>query len=483
MISRIASLPARFVRSAKEFIDPKLKAGRIPLGRTVLVLQLVAALIFVGYTLTKKQIRFPFSPDPYYVEVVLPDAAGLDPSKEPAAGVAGAQAGRVVDVRNEGGQAIATLRLDDDLEGKIFADATASLRPLNVLQVLIVNIHPGDPASGPLPDDRPIPADRTDSFVHIDELTSILDADTQAQVRTLISEAAIALRGREPELRQILRKLGELTDTAKPLARALDERRVLLRRLVDHLDVVFSTLGERRSQVAEALDAGSRTLEVTSNRGAELEAATRLLAPTVIEAERSIAAAREFAEPLTLSLNQILPAVGNLRPAAQKIRALIPQANEFLGAGERLVADGAGPVALFEEGTRGLAKRVRRDLIPAIDDFSVTIAALDKYKGGIAQTADLWSRAFSVNANAGTISQVYFGNLEITPEGLGFPSRARLTKGPNDLPTKLNLALATALERTCRDVNPVACELRFAIDELPAAPVLGTALETKGGGR
>ena len=32
-----------------------------------------------------------------------------------------------------------------ELEGKVFADATASLRPINVLQVLNVNIHPGDP--------------------------------------------------------------------------------------------------------------------------------------------------------------------------------------------------------------------------------------------------------------------------------------------------------------------------------------------------
>ena len=79
--------------------NPKLKAGRIPYGRTTLALLTVGALVFVGYTLAKKEIRLPFSPEPYYVKVILPDAAGLDPSKEPAAGVAGASAGRVVDVR------------------------------------------------------------------------------------------------------------------------------------------------------------------------------------------------------------------------------------------------------------------------------------------------------------------------------------------------------------------------------------------------
>ena len=87
--------------------------------------------------------------------------------------------------------------------------------------------------------------------------------------------------------------------------------------------------------------------------------------------------------------------------------------------GSRLVDEGARPVRLFERGTRGLAGRVKRDLIPAIDKFGVTISALDKYKGGIAQTADLWSGAFSATSNGGTYSQIYFGNGEITPRGPG----------------------------------------------------------------
>ncbi len=464
-------LPLRFLSGLRNFIDPRLKAGRVPFTRTVLILQLVAALIFVGYTLVKKQIQVPLlSPDPYYVEVVLPDAAGLDPSKEPAAGVAGAQAGRVVEVHQEEGQAIATLRLNPDLEGKIFADATASLRPINVLQVLIVNIHPGNPASGPLPEGARIEADHTDAFVHIDQLTSILDADTQAQVQILISEAATALRGREPELRQILDKVGEVSSNARPLARALDHRRDLIRRLVDHLDVIFTTLAKRRSQVAEAIDAGSQTLAVTAGREVELADATRQLAPVLIEAQRSLSAARQFSDPLVSALDQINPVAPSLQPAAAKIRALIPRADSFLTAAERLVDVGARPVHQFQEGTKGLEHRVNRDLRPAIRNFSKTIDALDKYKGGIAQTADLWSSAFSLNANGGPYSQVYFGATEVLPEGLGFPARAKLTRA-DGTPGPVAVALAEALEKTCRETNPLACELRFGIPELPAEPL------------
>ncbi len=272
----LLTLPVRIVRGLKEFVDPQLKAGRIPLARTVVVLQLIAALVFVGYTLIKKEIQLPFSSEPYLVDVALPDGAGLDPGKEPTASVAGASAGRVIGVRQEGGQAIATLRLDPELQGKIFADATASLRPLNVLQVLVVNIDPGDPASGPLAEGQEIASDRTDVFVPIDELTSVLDADTQAQVRILIREAASALQGREPELRKVLVKLADLSDTATPLARALDERRLLLANLVDQLDVLASTLGERGEQLVRTIDAGNETLAVTADRRAADGLATGL---------------------------------------------------------------------------------------------------------------------------------------------------------------------------------------------------------------
>lgn len=471
LVRRIATLPGRAVRGVWHFANPQLKAGRIPYARTVLVLQLIGALVFVGYTLAKKQIQVPLlSSEPYHVEVVLSDAAGLDPSKEPAAGVAGAASGKVVEVDYEGGQAVATLGLDPDLEGKVFADATAELRPINVLQVLIVNIDPGDPSTGRLPEGQRITADRTTDFVHIDELTEMLDADTQAQLQVLISEGATALKGREPELRRILAELGELTETATPLADALDDRRRLLRDLVDNLDVVFTTLGERGNRLGQTINAGSRTLAVTAEREQELAAALRELAPTVGEAERALAAGRALATPLNSALDQLLPATPSLQPAADETLELIPQANDFLGLAERVVADGARPVRLFERGTRGLAGRVERDLIPAIDKFGETIGALDKYKRGIAQTADLWSGAFSANANNGAYSQVYFGNAEIAPEGLGLAPAA--TRSAGDDASRLTMLVAEALERTCRQINPAACGLRFALPGLPAEPVL-----------
>jgi ABC-type transporter Mla subunit MlaD len=487
-LAKIASLPRRFLVGLKEFVDPSLKAGRIPYTRTILAMLLAAALVFVGYTLVKKQIRVPFSPEPYLVDVVFPDAAGLDPSKEPSAGVAGAAAGRVVKVVEEDGRAIVTLRLDPDLRGKIFDDATASLRPINVLQVLVVNVNPGTPRDedgdgdpdNQLPEGEAISAGRTDKFVHIDELTSILDADTQAQVQTLISESATALggKGQPKRLREILDKLGTLTDTATPLAQALDERRELIAQLVDHLDVVFETLGVRGYQLARAIDAGSDTLAVTAAREAELAEGTRLLAPVLEETQRSLAAARRLATPLNFALGELVPVAGNLEPAALRLNALIPKGQQLLALFEQLISEGRRPLRLFEKGTRGLGTRIETEVTPAVGKFAATAQTLDKFKGGIAQTADLWTAAFSTHTANGPASQIYLNNFEFTPEGFGLPAAAARSR--NGQPSRMSVMLAKALEQTCRDESLAACALRFSLPALPDAPIL--APQRKAGG-
>ena len=101
--------------------------------------------------------------------------------------------------------------------------------------------------------------------------------------------------------------------------------------------------------------------------------------------------------------------------------------------------------------------------------FGDTIDALDKYKGGIAQTADLWSGAFSTVGNGGPYTQVYFGNSEITPEGFGLGTAAAQARGGQ--PSKLATMLAKTLEITCRETNIAACGLRFTLPGLPPDPV------------
>ncbi len=468
------------LRKLLDFVNPRMKAGRIPLGRTAIVVQLVGALIFLGYTFAKKDIGIPFtSSDSYEVQVLFPDAKGLDPLDGPAAAVAGSPLGEVTEVEFVDGRALATLELDAQAEGKIFADATASLRPASALQNLLVNIDPGTPEAGRLPEGRPIQPENTDAFVSIDELTSAFDADTQAYMQILITEAELALRGRSTPLRRSLGELGELVEGSRPLARTLAERRRLLTRLVGNLDVVFGALAKRGDQLGTVIDSGSRTLAVTASRSFELEAAARDLAPLLAEARRSLGATRRLTAPLLPALDELAPASRTLPEAAEQLRAFVPPTEHFLDQVDTLSREGAIPVQLLLSGTENLSAKAR-ELIPVAHDLSYRAALLDKYKTGAAQFADTYSGVFSINDGGGPYGQVSVLKSEPPrPGNFGMGSEDAHSRGGG--PSRMDKLLAKALELMCASgtqhspPNPYACALRFSVPGLPPQPLTADA--------
>ncbi len=473
-------LPVRFVRGAWSFINPRLKAGRVPFTRTILAMQIVAAFVFLFYTLVKKDVQLPFSAKPYYVEVVMPDAKGLNPDKEPAVGLAGVTVGKVVGAKVENGHAVIRMRMSPDIKGKIFANASAFVRPTSILQTLIVNITPGDPRTGPLPDGEQIPASRTATFVSIDQLTGILDPGTQAQVQVLLHEAAKALDGREPEVRSILTKLGRLTDGVTPLAQALAERRKLLASLTDNLDKLTTTTGVRGRQLARAVALGSRTLAVTADRAPQLEQTTRELAPTLAQARTALTATRGLADDLVPALDALDPVASKLGPTADQLAALAPEFSRFIDKGKALVDVGTKPVHLLAGGLKGQAARVQRDQIPALRELAHLSQLLYDYRNGIVETAVNISGAASTARTAGIAAQIKLVNLETDPASLGLSAAEAGQRIGGQ--TKLSRMLAKMLEYTCRDANPSACVLRFSTPGLPAKALLGP-VAPKGGGR
>jgi phospholipid/cholesterol/gamma-HCH transport system substrate-binding protein len=460
-------LPLAIARFLWGFVNPQRTAGRVALGRVAILTQVVAALIFVGYTLHKKDFVLPLLPDSSYtVEIVFPDAKGLDTADNPAAAVAGNPSGQVTKVEYRDGRARVTVRLDAKLEGRIFADASAQLRPASALQNLLVNISPGTPEKGPLPEGRAIAPERTTVFPAIDDVTGIFDADTQAYTAILLHEARRALRGREGRMREAIAKLADLTDPATSVSRALATRRRLLARLVGHLDVIFRTVGRRGDQLAAAIAAGNRTLQVTDSRREQLAAVTRKLAPVVVEARRSLAAVRELANPLIPALTRLNPTGKPFARSMARTRALVPRLERLLDLVSDVQRRGARPMELLLEGTRGLKGRVRA-LQPTAEEIVTIARLLDQYKEGAAQLATTLSGIISIQDRGGPYSQVDVLKLEAPrPENFGLPPSASAAQR-----ARMKSQLAAALERVCRRGSAAACLTRFNVPGLSARPV------------
>ena len=464
---RILRFPVGLARFVRGFVSPPRKTGRIPLGRTTILIQVVAAAIFVGYTLNKKDIGLPLlTSSKYEVQVEFPDAKGLDPADSPAAAVAGTPEGQVTDVSYVNGRALVTLSLDSSVRGKLFADASAQLRPASALQNLLVNIDPGAP--------RPARCRTTGRSRRAGPPRSSPSTSSRASwTRTRRPTCRSSSR------RRARRWAGEKASSAArfddwPTSATLSGRsRTRLRSVgscspgCGDLNRVFSTLAQRGDQLAAVIDTANRTLAVTDARSAELAVATRRLAPVLVEAQQTLAALRRLAVPLAPALDTLTPASAPLANDLTKLRGLLPRVKGLVGTFKSLearrrkaaVASAARDQRPLGEDPRPRANRTQARRLAGL---------LNRYKKGGAQLADTFSGAFSTQDRGGPLGQVsVLGSEPLDPADFGFPSKANGGPGRK----VLDHDVALELERICRTQNPVACVLRFEIPGLPKRPL------------
>lgn len=453
------------MRTLARFLFPRRTARAVPFGRLSILVQLVAVVIFLGYILINTGVRPPFVSDPYELEVAFSDASGLDEDNRPTVAVAGIEAGRVVEVRLVDGRAIATLELDADARDRVYRDASAEIRPINAINQLVVNVDPGSPSAGALPDGGQIAAERTSTHVGFDRVLEVFDADTRAFLQIAITEAERALRGRGGELRAGLAELGELSDPATEVAGALADRRRLLARLVEDLDGVFSELATRDDRLASVVAAGGDTLATTAANERRLRETLRALPPMLASARAALAGGRELAEPLVPALDGLTRATEPLPEALRETRALLPEADALLSDLDLLVRDGREPVRTLAsvarqlEPTAAAARRPVRRLIPVLEE-------LDRRKQGVTQTTELLSGVFSTSDANGVRFRIVTFPEEPRPENFGLPAAAARSSG--DGPSELDRKLAQALGGHCRAGDSRACALRESVPGLPA---------------
>lgn len=458
-----------------ELVNPRRKDRAVPLGRVAIVSVAIAALVFAFYSLLQDRVRLPLVSNPYTIELELPYAAGLDAENEPGIGVAGTLQGKIVDVRYEDGKGIATAELDSSARGKVFRDAQIDVRPLNIVNVLVVNILPGDPEVGPLPDGGRIPGKNTLLSIASDKVLGVLDADTRAYAKILLGETATALDGRGGELGRALEELGPLTDSTTEVADALADRRRLVSKLTAELDTVFSTLGRRREQLASVVDSGSAVVDVTSSRETELAASLRRLPAVLSETRGALRETTSLAGPLGEAADELRPVAGELAPALRQGRELLPTVDDLLADVDSLVERGMDPVESLDIVSRRLEPAIA-EATPDLREIKPLLDTLIKFGPGVEQFSDLASGLLSTNNVNGPTARVLNVAVEPPrPENLGFGGAARGSR------SKLERKLALALDLTCAKVNPLACLTRFQTPGLPGSSIArdGEPVEAK----
>jgi phospholipid/cholesterol/gamma-HCH transport system substrate-binding protein len=225
-------------------------------------------LIAVG-TVLALLLQGGFLTPTYEVTAYFTDAAGIRSGDNVT--VAGLPAGKVEDVRVEGGQVAIELGVEEEV--LLPADSRAEVVVETLLGRRSVALVAGQ-SQDPLRDGARIPAERTTTPIDITELNDISvrllegsDAEAFEQFMAQITEVTA---GREQEVRTLIDGLENVTA-------AVDDRRGELGRLLESLRTLSTVFGDRDETIVRLIDELNLVLGNLAERQDDLE---RLLVST-----------------------------------------------------------------------------------------------------------------------------------------------------------------------------------------------------------
>ena len=337
----------------------------------IIVMALIA-LVVAGYILVHQRVRFPWQ-DRYEVQIELASAQALTPGQGQTVNVAGVAVGSIDEVRLKDGVAVVKASIDPHKLPRIYADATAVVRPKTGLQDMVISLDPGGKPAEPLPDGGTIAVQQTRPQVNLDELLSEVDGDTRDYLRLLVAGGSQGLRGRGEQLRALLKATAPTLKLTKSATAAIADRREKVKRLVHNLRLLSEATAGKDEELAQLIDAGDAALRSVAQEDASLKAGLDRLPGTVDSARQALAAAEPFSRELGPTLDGLLPATRKLSPAMSASKPFLKEATPPLGEVRKLV-DTARPVL--------------RDLNPATADLLTATPDLTKTFGVLRYVAN-----------------------------------------------------------------------------------------------
>jgi phospholipid/cholesterol/gamma-HCH transport system substrate-binding protein len=299
--------------------------------------------------------------DDYRVKLTLGDAAGL--KKKSDVKVAGIAAGHVRSIDlDERDDAIVTVSLDRSV-APIGTDARAAVRPVNLLGEKYVDLQPGD-LRRPAKDGVVIPRARTSTPVELDDVLNMLDPDTRAGVRLLITEAGVALDGRGTDFNRLLSDLPPALDQVRGVLAELGDDNQRLKSMVGQASRVVAAVRNRRGDLGRLVDSASDALSVTADARADLGA-------TVARAPAALGQLRATLGDLRTTSNRLRPAAVALRASAPPLTSLLENLPAFASAASSTL-DAARDVSPRLARLGGGATPTVRRLLPTVRNLRET---------------------------------------------------------------------------------------------------------------
>lgn len=330
--------------------------------------------------------------DPYRLTATIRDTQDL--SKKSDVSVRGVKVGAVEKITVTGDRAEVTMTVDPGRTA-VWRDAAVRVGQKTVLGEAYVDLTPGRPASGRMPDGGRI--SRVLPSVEIDDALTALDAPARRHLRSLLGSTGRGARAAQTSERfgETLRRTAAMVAELRRLTAVLDGQQRDIAGFVQDGGVVLGELGRRERSLRAIVSGGRATLGALDSQRVALQAGLDEIAPLLDSGRVVLREARPLlrdARPLMADLRAASP---ELSAALRDLRPFADDARSTLRGLPRLTR-AAVPVLEQARPLVSAARPAARRLGPALANLVPIVRYVDRHRESLsaffANSADLQGR-------------------------------------------------------------------------------------------
>lgn len=266
---------------------------------------------------------------PYHAQVVVPTAFQLVYNADVRS--AGVKIGVVSKIDSRGSAGLVEFELDKDHDD-IYKDASVLVRTKTLVGENYLELNPGTPRAGKLPEGATIPIAQARDAVQLDQILDTLDASTKREVRRNLDGLADGLEGRGEDLNRTLGAIRPMVASGDRLTETLRSQSAAVGRVIDNAGATMQAFADRTQQVRTLATQAKTTAEAVVDRDEEFGRALQEIAPTLRQARSSTTRLASFARNATpvmrdlrVASKDLTPVMNDLGPAARRTNRLFTQ--------------------------------------------------------------------------------------------------------------------------------------------------------------
>ncbi len=265
----------------------------------------------------------PLQPKGYRVTVALPEATQL--AQEADVRISGVPVGRVKKKEPNKETGLTETELEIDARyAPIPKDTRAILRQKTLLGETYVDLSPGRPSSGRIPDGGRLGRGQVAETVELDEILRTFDPVTREKFSIWLDQSGQAAVGNAEGLNDALGLLTPFAEETDDVLEVLRVQSGATRRFIRDTGVVFDALSARKGQLRDLIRNSNRVWSTVADRDEQLADTFRVLPTFLREGRTTTRRLTRFAENTDPLITQLRPAARQLSPLLVDLDGLAP---------------------------------------------------------------------------------------------------------------------------------------------------------------